>query len=331
MSETAVNKKDEIDLIQVFIKIWNYRRFIIIFTSICIVLAILYALLAAEQYEAEVKLYKEGGEEKGSRMQALASQFGFGGGGSGSSFSVADLIDSRTINEKLIYKKWETDKFESPVNLIEFWEIEGETKGMQEEKAIKALKDKVDGAMDEETALITLTVLMSEPALAANVANTYTELITDYVQNERKSTSQQNIQYIKKRLKTVKKELQQAENTLKDFRKSNRVISSSPELQLQYGRLQRRVTIKQEVYLTLQKELEMAEIDLIKETPVINVLDEAVKPEKRAKPKRKLIVIIGTFLGFFLSLFIVVFIYVWRFFNRELKSQGVSLNLFSKK
>ena len=90
---------------------------------------------------------------------------------------------------------------------------------------------------------------------------------------------------MKKRLETVKKELRKAEEELKRFRERNRVIQQSPELQMEYGRLQRQVTLKQEVYTTLQTEREMAEIELVKETPVINVLDEAVAPEQRAKPK----------------------------------------------
>ena len=90
---------------------------------------------------------------------------------------------------------------------------------------------------------------------------------------------------------------------------------------MELGRLQRQVTIKQEVYLTLQKEREMAEIELVKETPVINVLDDAIKPEQRAKPKRKLIVIVGTFAGFFLSLLIVVMIYVWKYVRREMEQR----------
>jgi len=94
------------------------------------------------------------------------------------------------------------------------------------------------------------------------------------------------------------------------------------------SRLQRQVTIKQEVYLTLQQEREMAEIELVKKQPVINVLDDAMKPEKRAKPKRKLIVIVGTFAGFFLSLLIVVLVYVWRYVKGEMRKRGESLRLF---
>jgi len=319
--------KDEIDLLEVFLKIWAYKRFIILFTAVVAIGAIVYVLLAEPQYEASVKLYKKTAKEgTSSRLQGLAAQFGMGGAiGGTSEFNIKDLMASRRLNKKIIYKDWENEKFNEPVNLIEYWEIEGETKEQKFLSAYNSLKNKITVNKDEETQLITITVMMGEAQLAADIGNYLTTLIEEYVQNEQKTTTKQNLQYIEKRLETVKNELRKAENELKQFRERNRVISESPQLQMEMGRLQRKVTIKQEVYLTLQKEREMAEIELVKETPVINVLDDAIKPEQRAKPKRKLIVIVGTFAGFFLSLLIVVMIYVWRYVKGEMEQRGEKL------
>ena len=323
------NNNDEIDLIQVFLKIWRFRRFIILFTAGVIILAIVYALLAQPQYEATVKLYKESSEDQSGRLQSLASQFGFGGAVSGGTqFSIDDLLSSRNINKRIIYKEWNTEQFDKPVNLIEFWEIEAETEEEKFVNAMERLKDRISTSINEETTLITIKVLMEDAQLAADIGNYITGIISDYVQQDRQTNTRQNLKYIEKRLDTVERELKNAEEALKRFRERNRVITESPALQMEMGRLQRKVTIKQEVYLTLQKEREMAEIDLVKETPVINVLDEAVKPEERAKPKRKLIVIVATFGGFFFSVLLVVLWYVWMYIKREMKSRGESLKLF---
>lgn len=334
MAENQTNpqnqNKDEIDLLEVFLKIWAYKRFIIIFTVLVAIGSIVYSLVAEPQYEASIKLYKKTSEGQSSRIQGLAAQFGMGGAvpGGSSQFNIKDLLQSRRINKKIIYKDWDTKKFDQPVNLIEYWEIEGETKEEKFLEALESIKENINVSKDEETQLITITIMMPEAQLAADIGNYVTKLIEEYVQNEQKTTTKQNLQYIEKRLETVKKELTQAEEELKRFRESNRVIQSSPELQMELGRLQRQVTIKQEVYLQLQKEREMAEIELVKETPVINVLDEAMKPEERAKPKRKLIVIVGTFAGFFLSLLIVVLIYVWKYVKGEMERRGETLKLF---
>jgi len=327
--QTQQNNSDEIDLIQVFLKIWRFRRFVILFTAGVAILAVVYALMAQPQYEATVKLYKESSEGQSGRIQSLASQFGFGGAVSGGTqFSIDDLLSSRNINKRIIYKEWDTEKFEEPVNLIKFWEIEGETKEEKFVKAMKGLKDRISTSINEETALITIKVLMEEAQLAADIGNYITEIISEYVQQDRQTNTRQNLKYIEKRLDTVERELKNAEEALKRFRERNRVIAESPGLQMEMSRLQRQVTIKQQVYLTLQKEREMTEIELVKETPVINVLDEAVKPEERAKPKRKLIVIVATFGGFFFSILLVVLWYVWVYIKREMKSRGETLKLF---
>ncbi|MBS3769818.1 MAG: GNVR domain-containing protein [Bacteroidales bacterium] len=323
--------KDEIDLLEVFLKIWKYKRFIIIFTVVVAIGSIIYSLVQEPQYEAEVSLYKKtSGEGRSSRIQNLASQFGMGGAlpSGGDQFSIEDLTNSRRLNKKIIYKNWDTKAYQDSVTLIEYWEIEGETEQEKFEKALKKIKDLVSFNRNEETQLVTITILMPEAQLAADIGNYLTTLIEEYIQNEQETSTRQNLQYIEKRLETIKKELRKAEEELKRFRERNRIIEQSPELQLEYGRLQRQVTLKQEVYTTLQTEREMAEIELVKETPVINVLDEALAPEQRAKPKRKLIVIVGTFAGFFLSLLIVVLRYVWSYVKGEMEKRGESLKLF---
>ena len=323
--------KDEIDLLEVFLKIWKYKRFIIIFTVIVAIGSIIYSLLQEPQYESEVSLYKktsEGGSR--SRIQNIASQFGMGGAvpTSGPQFSIEDLIKSRRINRKIIYKKWDNKKFQDSVNLIEYFEIEGETSKEKFSSAYKSFKEKIEFSRDEESQLVTITVMMPEAQLAADIGNYLTRLIENYVQNEQKTSTRQNLEYIEKRLETVRKELRQAEEALRRFQESNRGWEQSPQLTMEHGRLQRQVNVKQQVYLTLQQEREMAEIELVKETPVINVLDEAVAPEFPSKPKKKLIVIVGTFAGFFVSLLIVVLRYVWSYVKGEMEKRGESLKLF---
>ena len=325
----TTNNSDEINLIDVFLKLWHFRKFIIFFTLGIAVVAVIYSLLAEPQYEASVKLYKETSEGQSSRIQGLAAQFGMGGAiQGGEQFSIEDLLDSRNINKRILYKKWDTEAWEDSVNLIKYWEIEGETEEEKMFKALETIKDKISTSKNEETGLLTIKVMMAEPKLSAEVANYVTDIISDYVQTERQTTTQNNLNYLEDRLATVKQELKKAEEKLKRFRERNRVISESPELQMQQARLQRKVNIKQQVYLTLEKEREMTEVELVKETPVINVLDEAVKPEQRAKPKRKLIVIVGTFAGFFLSILLVVLRYVWVYVRGEVRNRGESLRLF---
>ncbi|MBN1820089.1 MAG: hypothetical protein JW833_05215 [Prolixibacteraceae bacterium] len=307
--QKKISKGDEIDLIELFIKIWGYRKFIIYFTSIIITIGIIYALLAKSYYESSLSLYQIKNEKgSASGISALASQFGFGGLGNKSDYNLGDLIKSRKISVKILFHLWETEKTDTLTNLIDYWEIDDDKEGRVLEIAIKKLQDQISFSENDETGLIKIAVTMEEPQLAADIANFLGKTLNEYIQKEQKTSTKENITYIENRLAVVKEELKFAEEELKVFREKNRDLTMSPELQLEYGRLTRQVTIKQEVYLTLEQQKELALIDLVKETPVINVLDEAVKPELRSKPKRKLVVIISGFVGGFLSLFIIIII-----------------------
>ena len=61
--------------------------------------------------------------------------------------------------------------------------------------------------------------------------------------------------------------------------------------------MRRQVEIRQEVYLTLRREYETARIEEVNDTPVITVVDPAVPPERKSKPKRILLASVALFLG----------------------------------
>jgi uncharacterized protein involved in exopolysaccharide biosynthesis len=75
-----------------------------------------------------------------------------------------------------------------------------------------------------------------------------------------------------------------------------------PELGIQYGRLLRDLKIQEALFELLTKQYEMAKISEAKDTSSIQVLDDALVPDKKAKPKRSLIVLAITFVVGFFSL-----------------------------
>lgn len=78
-----------------------------------------------------------------------------------------------------------------------------------------------------------------------------------------------------------------------------------PELGLQLARLMREFKIQESVFELLTSQYEIAKIEEAKDVNTIQVLDRAVPPDKKAKPKRKLIVILSTFMAIIFSVFLV--------------------------
>lgn len=81
-----------------------------------------------------------------------------------------------------------------------------------------------------------------------------------------------------------------------------------PELGTEYVRKLRELKFHETLYELLTKQYEAAKLDEAKEATVIQIIDKAIPPEKKAKPKRTLMVLIATFTGFFLSIFAAFFV-----------------------
>ncbi len=80
-------------------------------------------------------------------------------------------------------------------------------------------------------------------------------------------------------------------------------LKDLPDAGLEYARLLRDLRFNETLYGLLLKQYEQARMAEANEPTVIQVVDEAIVPDRRVKPKRTLIVVLATVLGGFVSLF----------------------------
>jgi tyrosine-protein kinase Etk/Wzc len=78
-----------------------------------------------------------------------------------------------------------------------------------------------------------------------------------------------------------------------------------PSLSLQLARLIREVKIQETVFELLTQQYEQYKIEEKKDTPTVQVLDRAVPPERRSRPKRAFLVAISGILSLFASVALV--------------------------
>ena len=88
-------------------------------------------------------------------------------------------------------------------------------------------------------------------------------------------------------------------------------------------KLMRDVKYYQMLYELLAKQYEVARLDEAKDASVIQVLDPAVQPERKAKPRRSVIVIVAALVGLFLAIVIA--------FGREARRQALQAPQFAAK
>ena len=209
----------------------------------------------------------------------------------------------------VIYAKYKTEKFLDSVNLIQYFKIKPNKSlpaNLQKRQefltSYKALNANISTDIDRMTKILTMTVKMPEPELSANIVNNIAESLDNYIRTKRKSYASEQRDYIEKRLFQVKDSLTIAENTLKDFSEQNRMVMQSPELMLQQARLARKVQIIGAVFIELSKQLEIAKIDEVKNTPVLNIKELAKDPILKAGPKRLNSLILIIFLSAIFSI-----------------------------
>lgn len=80
-------------------------------------------------------------------------------------------------------------------------------------------------------------------------------------------------------------------------------VGNVPNLGLEYARKLRELKTQEAIFEQLKKQYEVAKFSEAKDSSSIQVLDEAVVPMKKSKPKRSLIVILATVTAFFVSIF----------------------------
>ena len=172
--------------------------------------------------------------------------------------------------------------------------------------AIDRLTEKIL-IQEEESGLIVISVLMEEPQLAADIVNYISNYIKEYISDIMLSYSSRHREFIEERLQYSKNELSTSEEELKKFSEKNPFAVDTPELQLQRGRLMRNMEVNQQVYITLRQQYEMARINELKETPVINILDFGEPASDEEKPQKMLIIFLTTLIFLlFTSIFIVI-------------------------
>jgi len=82
-------------------------------------------------------------------------------------------------------------------------------------------------------------------------------------------------------------------------------VGSIPGVGLEYTRKMRELKTQEAIFEQLTKQYEMAKLSEAKDASTFQVLDEAVVPINKSKPKRALIVILATVTAFFVSVFTV--------------------------
>lgn len=320
----SVSQNGEIDLFAILSLLKRKSKFIIKLTSAFSILGVTYALLATVYFHSFISLYPVGDMGQSGGMlgdfQGLAKSFGIGSMGSATTYNIPDIINSRRLKKDIVLKKWETNAYPEGINLIEYWEIDQpplfnpkvwiknlipgpKTEASEFEShtqnAIIKLNELIS-VKEELSGLITVSVLMEEPTLAASIANYIAEFVKQFISSEQNREAKRNLIFVNEQKNEAQKSLIESEEKKVEFKKLNQQ-PITPEEIMASERLDNLIIENRAVYTTLRQQYEIAKIEEAKEKLLVNILDYAEPAVEKSKPKRTFLVLLTTIFGLFIS------------------------------
>jgi uncharacterized protein involved in exopolysaccharide biosynthesis len=269
-------------------------------------LGVAYALLAPQVYQSTTAFVAESQNTRSlpAGLGALADQFGIGASlGSGPSAAYfADLLETRSILEPMLDVPMQLQTDTTPHALIELLRARGRNPADRRERGVRRLRRSIRVTPDAKTNVITVAVDARDPLLASEIAQALLAGLDRFNVSVRKSRARNEREFLEGRVADVTDQLRTAEDSLERFLNSNRGdVRSSPSLAFREARLRRKVEMTQTRFVDLQRQLDQARVQEVRDTPAITVLDKPNIPARRYKPNRKLVTIVITLLGMSLA------------------------------
>ena len=219
-----------------------------------------------------------GSEAGGSGLAAAVSQLGLripsGGGTTWSPAVYVELLGSPVLLEEIARDTLVVVEQQGrSIALMDLLNISAETSIERTDATIRALGNVVSANEVRTLGAVKLSVVTPWPSVSLALAQHLMRGVNTFNIEMRKSQASAERQFVEGQARDAETALREAETHLQEFLQRNRVISGSPELGLEHDRLQRDVTLRQQVYLSLLQSREEARIREVRDTPVITVLE----------------------------------------------------------
>lgn len=295
VSQPAPTEDDEINLLDLLIVLAKRKKMILSVTFAAALFAAGISLLLPNSYTAASKVLPPQSNQSSSSNALMLAQLGALGGAAGSALGIKDtnalyvaMLKSRNITERVVRR----------FNLQKVYEKKTMT------DTLKTLAD-ASSIVTGKDGVITVEVEDKDPELAAGLANMYIEELNKLLQTFALTEAAQRRQFFENQMKPARDKLTDAEI----------LIDKTPSTSLRYLDAVRNLKYHEGIYEMLAKQFEMAKLDEAKNSPLIQVLDKAMPPEKESKPKRSQIVMLAMLAAFFIAA-------IWAFISEALARSG---------
>jgi len=249
----------------------------------------------------------------GGGFAGLASQFGVNLPSSeradlSSPHILPDLLQSRTFGEKLLEKKFYTNKFKEELTL-EMILNDGKSNFTKERllsTALGKLREMVSFSQNTQSSFNTIFVETNEPLFSKELAQAILIELESLNRFFKSQNVSEKLSFIENRIKSVSDDLEKSEKKLKEFNERNRQVNS-PSLMLEQNRLNQDLEIHKSIFLTLKQQYELAKIEEVQESSILQILDYPQLPLLPANRNLKIGIILSFIFGIALGISLAFF------------------------
>ncbi|MEP5614024.1 MAG: Wzz/FepE/Etk N-terminal domain-containing protein [Cyclobacteriaceae bacterium] len=178
----------------------------------------------------------------------------------------------------------------------------------KEQSVISNLSQRILVDVEWDLNLVTITVEMQDPLVAARVSEFTRNYLTEYMINYSISKSKEHLDFINGQYFEKKEEFEKVQFELAQFMDQNKnVITAKARAQEEI--LQSKYNLAFSIYKTLAEQREQAKIKVNDVMPVFTLLEPVKIPHTKSKPKRKQIVFVSGILGLIIGSLIALISY----------------------
>lgn len=194
--------------------------------------------------------------------------------------------------------------------LMDLLKIQAPDAKQRVEYTVRKLRLLVNVTEDRKLSAVRVSVATEWPSVSFALVNRLVEAVNEFNLQTRKSQATAERKFADEQAAQAELELRNAEDRLQAFLQGNRNVGGlggSPQLTFSKDRLQREVSLREQVYRTLLQAREDARIREVRDTPVITILEAPRLPvlgEPRNSVRKAILTglawtVIGVLIAFF--------------------------------
>jgi len=241
-------------------------------------------------YSAEAVLRPQSPNNGNARLSGIAASFGV----SLSNVAVGDplrfqasVLGSRGVLEPVVLAQYTVAKAPGSADsvratFLDLYNIKASSSEDRTLRGIERLQLLTWVQVDPNTGLINLRVTSRWPELSLALSDKLIDGLNTSNRLRQQAAAEAEARFAGDRLTIERAALDTAEAAQEQFLRENREYRNSPALALQFGRLQRRIDLAQQVVVSLAQSYEQARIDAARDTPFITIIDRPEGSLKRA-------------------------------------------------